>query len=313
MNIIDLQVKDTVTFNWLGEVVTGTVVYIRRVVKDCRVFFRHSSMGVFIEEIPFSEITSIQKYKNSNLNANTFTTAMDSFDKISDEKIMKMFEEMHKQPLQFVPSDHFWTDELIIEFIKYKFDREKPITYLAEIMQFKKDKLKPKEYNILAYFSEVGINDGKIHTVKRLSDGKIFTVGSVTKQGMIESFYINCNNLFAQVVDGVELININDLLNLTQVLFTTYDGIEITNPLQIVYTVNKERWNTSERLAKNATETHRLIFSTTEARDKYVLKHKPLLTTGEIYAITAKYGRDAVNIEKEIEILAKTKLETHKI
>ncbi len=87
--------------------------------------------------------------------------------------------------------DNFiWTNELVIEFKYFKSDLASP---LSAITQFKKSKEVKKDYEILQCENDVfGIHDFvdsgntpclkefkpcKIHSVKRLSDNEVFTIG----------------------------------------------------------------------------------------------------------------------------------------
>lgn len=65
-------------------------------------------------------------------------------------------------------------------------------------------------------------------------------------------------------------------------LLTTVDGAEIFDENLKLFTLSIFRWTTSERLAKNATHTPRLLFSTLEARDEYILEHKPQFSLKQI-------------------------------
>ena len=67
----------------------------------------------------------------------------------------------------------------------------------------------------------------KIHSVKRLSDGEIFTIGDNTKYGCIDKFYIKNNYLLATTVLESNGRYLKDLEKLKQKLFTTEQRSEI--------------------------------------------------------------------------------------
>src|SRR5690606_23114725 len=69
--------------------------------------------------------------------------------------------------------------------------------------------------------------DVKIHSVKRLSDGEVFTIGDNTKYGCIDNFYIKNNYLLATTVLESNGRYLKDLEKSKKPLFTTEDGVDI--------------------------------------------------------------------------------------
>ena len=119
----------------------------------------------------------------------------------------------------------------------------------------------------------------KIHSVKRLSDGEIFTIGDIIDTRV--------DNKYKQEILEINL-GINDLLlkdklifktksgyvvshiavKVKQKLFTTEDGVDIYDPNTIVYSYIKN-WTIANFIASNFTAWDK-IFSTSAAAKDYV-------------------------------------------
>lgn len=73
-------------------------------------------------------------------------------------------------------------------------------------------------------------NGHTIHSIKRLSDGEIFTIGDKNSQGIIDGFNIFDNNeLRVHLLEftDLEYYHINELLPIKRPLFITEDGVDI--------------------------------------------------------------------------------------
>ena len=161
----------------------------------------------------------------------------------------------------------------------------------------------------------------KIHSVKRLSDGEIFTIGDIIDTRV--------DNKYKQEILEINL-GINDLLLKDKLIFktksgyvishiavkvkmplcTTEDGVDIylgnkswilhknswyLSPAAIVH--NNSNWTPNEN------EAH-WRFSTKEKAEEYILLNKPCLSLKEIKETTTIKGLSL----KKLEILVKTKL-----
>ena len=120
-----------------------------------------------------------------------------------------------------------------------------------------------------------------IYSVKRLSDGEIFTIGDKTNFGLISKIVINNNSLsfyFEQKSCGY---NLQTLIK-WKPLFTTEDGVDIFEDDK-VYFVNKigDVFHTNHLKIKKY-QSHLLYFSTKEKAEEYILLNKPCLSYGEV-------------------------------
>lgn len=165
----------------------------------------------------------------------------------------------------------------------------------------------------------------KIHSVKRLSDGEVFTIGDRVIRGSsdgctspckavrnISRIYIKHNALLFDDLDG----GINTafqlllFLKIKQPLFTTEDGIDIYEN-DTVYEVKKsfeifyyDQWrshfgNNGKPINNNKT------FSTREKAKKYILDNRPCLSFNEVIECLG----DFTYTVKALEKLVKSKIE----
>ena len=132
-----------------------------------------------------------------------------------------------------------------------------------------------------------------IHSVKRLSDGEVFTVGDNTNSvGIIESFEITpCNNLCVngkEVSDDIEYVK-----HVKKLLFTTEDGVDIFEG-DDWYCIDIQDYNYGIYIGGPKNTTNRGLslsdknikrFSTKEAAKEYILMNKPCLSINDILNI----------------------------
>ena len=120
-----------------------------------------------------------------------------------------------------------------------------------------------------------------IHSVKRLSDGEVFTVGDNlgSRGNVIKIELIEISGVLGIVLyfkHSFVLLKFAEKVKQPTVLLTTYDGITITNPNQQIYICHKN-FNRGECFANFiSTNPHNLYFSTQESRDEYILYNKPV-------------------------------------
>ena len=131
----------------------------------------------------------------------------------------------------------------------------------------------------------------KIHSVKRLSDGEIFTVGDKVKfQGngcsditIILKFELVNNKVHAH--SGSASFHINFIHHIKKPLFTTEDGVDIYKGDKVWY-INLHTNNISKNhetvTSKYWDFKNYKYFSTKEAAEEYILMNKPCLSANEV-------------------------------
>lgn len=147
----------------------------------------------------------------------------------------------------------------------------------------------------------------KIHSVKRLLDGKIFTIGdkvtSLSEKGKIEEFRIFGNNeigYFLEIVFEYKLYykcvtTINQIQHVKQPLFTTEDGVDVFEGDEYYFTnivkfnldepysniLNKKANTGDVEAEKNYPNTWK-NFSTKQAAEEWIIMNKPCLSYNDI-------------------------------
>lgn len=177
------------------------------------------------------------------------------------------------------------------------------------------EEVKPKEYEILqtnhkhhGILSVINSNpelhkDETIHSVKRLSDGEVFTVGDMTTKGEIHGFDIVSGILSVRLGDQATLLRTFDKIN--PVLFLTEDGVEIRKGDKF-YVVDEQygKFKMHETIGGHFTKEHkyRKRFSSKEKASEYVLMNKPCLSVNDIV------GKSKSLMIYELVELAKSKI-----
>lgn len=137
-----------------------------------------------------------------------------------------------------------------------------------------------------------------IHSVKRLSDGEIFTIGD-----KVFSVYINYTINKINIVNNKCMINalydtndpngsrlnynLNNLKKSKKPLFTTEDGVDIFEGDEYYYfrfhswTFDKARAN-QEFHSQDKLSSNSLYFSTKEKVEEYILMNKPVLSLKDV-------------------------------
>lgn len=161
-----------------------------------------------------------------------------------------------------------------------------------------------------------------IHSVKRLSNSEVFTIGDEIegKSGVICKIdYIelnpNCNQImFNRLDEGIDLINAKKA---KPVLFTTEDGVDIREGDEYLYIVvndiHPNKWYPLETLADwdnpRKPPLGKVQFSTKEAAEKYIIMNKPCLSINDIKTLGGDLNNGAVCLRwNEVEELVKSKL-----
>lgn len=218
-------------------------------------------------------------------------------------------------------SEFKWSDELVREYQTFYVNN--PHISIDVIMQkFKASKQKKKEWEILS-FQYVADNfflnkneDGsfgqyfadeeilcqspvhKIHSVRRLSDGEVFTVGDRVSWGLegnfedkIKGFMVDDGEMRfdVTVLGDVPFLKAYNLRKVKQPLFATEDGETVYGEETVWWLKGgKEDWHWAIYMCK-AKDVERprediKYFSTKEAAAEYVLMNKPCLSINDIKA-----------------------------
>ena len=163
------------------------------------------------------------------------------------------------------------------------------------------EEVKEKTYKILSwYFGDMNITiepDGSareyhIHSIKRLSDGEVFTVGDNIRntkwpgyRGEISKITLVDSNIFVYYSTGCDLLD--DISHNKQLKFKSEDGINL-NYGDDCYIVRKPLDNkTTLTYSKFRKEllpnpSYRLIFSSKKAAENYIDLNKPTYSKAQL-------------------------------
>jgi len=130
----------------------------------------------------------------------------------------------------------------------------------------------------------------RIHSVKRLSDDEVFTIGDLTTKGVIHGFEITPSHLSVSVGDQKTLLRTFDKVK--QPLFVTEDGVDIYKN-QKYYGLYTESWLIEEHengidydiKPEEIFDFSYLTFSTKEKVEEYVLENTPCLSVKDVTSI----------------------------
>ncbi len=211
-----------------------------------------------------------------------------------------------------------WTDETVKEYVKtyLKYLGEmSPRPYPLSIEEFKQSKAPKKDWEVTHYRVPMGGGmqvlaarecfgcDGcEIHTVKRLSDNVVFTVGDFTQHGQIRGF-TECFGmqvlLKQETSEGATGVLISEIIKKPTPLFTTHDDKEVYEG-DGVWVVNSA-WAqpfefNAERRWYEETNSHFTYFSTREAAEQYVTENKPQYSLSDVIKAMSTQDEDAIRI-----------------
>ena len=119
----------------------------------------------------------------------------------------------------------------------------------------------------------------EINSVKRLSDGEIFTIGDDTRYGFIKKFYIKDNFLLANASLESMPIHLSGLEKM-KILFCTKDGIEVRKN-DTVWCI-RSGFRVEESIASKETNFLGPIFHCQKTAEEYALLNKPCLSINDI-------------------------------
>lgn len=165
----------------------------------------------------------------------------------------------------------------------------------------------------LSYFTcennFTGNNIWKIYSIKRKSDGEIFTIGDKTNGGSIKEICLMglvVSNIkqpdFIHIVYNHDLKDsiypdFNNVQKLKQPLFTTEDGVDIFEG-DIYYKVINDTFQLF--IMENASKGESLrskVFSTKEKAEEYILMNKPCLSLNDIFKDVEKMRKGLKTFE----------------
>jgi len=210
----------------------------------------------------------------------------------------------------------------LVKEIAMQFASEQPNLYMDGAWEaFVKSNEPVREWEILEYLLEhnqlIGhYCAGKIKSVKRLSDGIVFSVGDITHAGEITSFEIQGQNMIAKGSDFE--YHINQLEKDKLPLFKTHNGKDVWEN-QVVLMLDKHSWTTrpiaaSEAMIrdcgfyKDKEKLNLEFFSNDVAAQEYITLNKPCLSVQDVNELLIKkhFMDEKAILQKVIE-LAKSK------
>ena len=118
-----------------------------------------------------------------------------------------------------------------------------------------------------------------IHSVKRLSDGEVFTVETDhTDYEKITKIYIEDNKIWLKIENGLSVALKGAVKKVTTptILITTHDGVKVTSPNQLLYICHKN-FNRGECFANFiSTNQNNIYFYHHKSREDYIQQNKPV-------------------------------------
>lgn len=228
-------------------------------------------------------------------------------------------------------NEFVWTDELVKEFFSYAREWESYKQFDNPIEQFKKSKSN-KDWEIIKLIGTYGGHDncvfmlnkatnyyvpdlhylqygkpnwtlddvlrnhnGKIYSVKRLSDGEVFSVGDYREEGKIIEISFSENDGLHIHVNTNKLkhnypYKIHELLKSKKVLFTTEDGKPIYEGDKVVL-LNTKTWlmSTSINAPKKpfyGSDNEYKYFYDISAAKEYILLNEKLLSVNDVLSVS---------------------------
>lgn len=216
------------------------------------------------------------------------------------------------------------TDEMIDEFIFNYASFVLKDEVKKQWEQFKASKQLKPEWEIVLYrikdtgkllaphVTISGDPETEIYSVKRLSDGEVFSIGDdMTMENRTETIIgfeiIGSIHMMAKHKDSGSW-NIMFVKKAKAVLFTTEDGVVIYTRDHYWFVdceFNINEWEASEM--NNKGDSGKRCFSTKEKAEEWVLWHRPLISLSEIKGNSTYFDVQSNYFKRLIE-LAKDKL-----
>lgn len=183
---------------------------------------------------------------------------------------------------------------------------------------------KPKITNMIGcgndyILSLLNCDGNKIHSIKRLSDSEIFTIGDKTYDGKITKFELNNNNSINVFIENVTWIKLDLLIKSKTPLFKTEDGVDIFEGDKLYSICNmlniKKHRLFNARYDDNTLLNNRIFFnsdykhfSTKEKAEEYIIENKPVLSLNDILNLKKKGFARNSTIFHEVKELVKQKI-----
>lgn len=241
-----------------------------------------------------------------------------------------------------------WTDELVREFVAHRWNV--PVAnlgvYIDNHMRAFKEEKQPKEdkdWEIISYINKPTMRmyeDGQetygvidkghvywavaiiekfpIHSVLRLSDNEVFSVGDIIEDGIGSTSKIIAFEVDKKWVSGICAVtdkarrkSIDIVRKAKKPLFTTEDGVDIFEGGECwIVEVFSDRISNRAihwtEIVKSGMKEHERYFSTEAIASEYILLNKPCLSLNEIISHVDIGGL----CELRLKELAKTKINT---
>lgn len=179
------------------------------------------------------------------------------------------------------------------------------------------------KFNTLKDSLEYITNNYHIHSVKRLSDGEIFTIGDKILGHILEEIFIapsNKNDIVLSCKDlrrALYLIEDKHLkIDSKLPLFKTEDGVDVYEDDSVYWVINNE-YTYQLTICKNHITVLKnndvyKIFSTEEKAREYVLMNKPYLSINDVISIIDNSSKLRIDLIRKTKELVKEKLDGNK-
>jgi hypothetical protein len=217
------------------------------------------------------------------------------------------------------PSSQFWEEVIEKNYEILSFKLGARIDTLRENglygISTGHDKHKTGIYSVNSYIN------WDIQSVKRLSDGEIFTIGDVCcPNGYIDNdhpitkFELILNNTRLRVNSKNWYLGINDIIKSKPILFTTEDGVDRIKGDEIHFVDCYFKYQGKYIACENTLKLfpNRRIFSTKEAAENYIICNKPCLSLNDVASIYPGVNKNHSNTPshqaERLKELVKSKL-----
>lgn len=202
------------------------------------------------------------------------------------------------------------------EFWQEIVEKDYEILSLARVCSIKPAITDVSNYNDEFIEALLKCDNARIHSIKRKSDGEVFTIGdkvvhNFCKEAKIEKIYFIEPNRLAIYISKGWNSSIYNIEHIKQPLFTTEDGVDIFEG-DIYYFINKNLKgrinNLIARKGSSRTESDQkefLYFSTEASAEEYILMNKPCLSINDINKLKVLTFS---NWDKYLKELVKTRL-----
>lgn len=125
----------------------------------------------------------------------------------------------------------------------------------------------------------------KIWSIKRLSDGEVFTIGDNVACTNVDINFSIENIIFKGDIISLRSkligVDLERAYKYKKLIFTTEDGVEIFDENTVVYMVGSSMYNSMNIMARNYLNVRSntdKVFSTRELADNYIIENKPCLS-----------------------------------